>query len=234
MRNEIIRFLESRPALVGALFFTALGLEITVLARVRVSEDNASADSLAAMHEMEHTCLGQVNAYLHGVDDLFTADASVAIIYHYADQAGIRDEFEAALKRARKQALQDEQPTPEDERRVLLVDDEPALRSNVRKALKKNGLVVFEAENGAEGLSKAEWVEPHVTVVDWQMPVINGPQFIEKLKESAHGKASRVVLLVQPEAEQPIPESAREHIDKIIERPIKGKQLLKAVQELLA
>lgn len=234
MRNEIIRFLESRPAETGALFFTALGLELSVVARILDQEDKADRACLAAIQEMQHCCFGQINAYLHHVDDLFAADASVAILYHYANEAGIMDELGPAIIRARRLAMQDNAVPSEDETRVLLVDDEPALRMEINRILTSDGLVVFEAETGAEGLNKAAWVEPHLTIVDWEMPVMNGPKFIETLRNSDQGMNTRVLLLVEKGRKQPVSKSVKALTDGIMKRPFDAVGFRKLVAELLA
>lgn len=234
MRNEIIRFLESRPAQTGAKFFTALGLELSVLARILDQEGRAHHRALAAIHEMEHCCFGQINAYLHGVDDLFAADASVAILYHYASEAGIEDQLSPAILRARKLALQDNPPPSENELRVLLVDDEPTLRIEINRLLTGEGMVVFEAENGAEGLNKAVWVEPHLTVVDWQMPGVNGPGFIDAFRQTDQGKRSRVLLMVEKGRRQPVAKAIKPLIDRVVKRPFETAEFMEAVKELLA
>ena len=233
MRNEIIRFLESRPAQTGALFFTALGLELSVLARILDSEGRCDQRALAAIHEMHHCCFGQINAYLHGVDDLFAADASVAILYHYAAEAGIMDELGPAIIRARRLALQNNPSPSEDEIRVLLVDDEPTLRFEINRLLTGDGIVVFEAESGAEGLNKAVWVEPHLTIVDWEMPVMNGPKFIETLKKSEQGERSKILLMTQTGRKQPVGKSVKPFVDEVVNRPFDDTEFRKLVQSLL-
>ena len=233
MRNEIIRFLESQPTQTGAYFFTALGLELSVLARILDKEQRCDQAALAAIHEMQHCCFGQINAYLHGVDDLFAADASVAILYHYAEQAGIIDELAPAIIRARKLALQDNALPSENEVRILLVDDEPALRIEINRLLTTEGVVVFEAENGAEGLNKAAWVEPHLTIVDWEMPTMNGPKFIETLKKSDQGKRSKVLLMTEKGKKQPVSKTAKQLIDEIVKRPFANDDLRRRVLALM-
>lgn len=232
MRNEIIRFLESRPAGIGALFFTALGLELSVLARILDKEKRAHQAALAAIHEMQHCCFGQINAYLHGVDDLFAADASVAVLYHYAAEAGILDELGPAIIRARRLALQDNPPPSENEVRVLLVDDEPALRIEINRLLTAGGFVVFEAENGAEGLNKAVWVEPHLTIVDWEMPVMNGPKFVETLKKSEQGRRTRVLLMTQKGRKQPVGKDIKPLVDQFVKRPFDSDDFMRVVNTL--
>jgi two-component system chemotaxis response regulator CheY len=234
MRKEIIRFLESRPAKTGALFFTALGLELSVLARIMDKDGKADRAALSALHEMQHCCFGQINAHLHGVDDLFAADTSIAILYHFAAEAGVLDEMTPLIMRARKLALQENPPPSADERRVLLVDDQPALRFEISRLLSTPGVVVFEAENGAEGLNKAEWVEPHLTIVDWEMPVMNGPRFIETFKQTEQGQRSKVLLLTEEGRKQPVTKAVKPLVDVVIKRPFEADDFSACVGKLLS
>jgi DNA-binding NarL/FixJ family response regulator len=68
---------------------------------------------------------------------------------------------------------------------ILIVDDNPLIRRNVRELLEKqDGLAVCgEAENGLEGIEKAKQLRPHLIVLDLSMPVMNGLDAARKLKE---------------------------------------------------
>lgn len=234
MRKEVTRFLEANDARTGSRFFVALGLELSVLARVALKQGSAGPSSWSAFNEMQHCCFGQVNAIVHGIDDLFPADATMGILYHYAGQACGQAELEAAILRAMKQALHGKDPLPsKGEKRVLLVDDDPELRSVIHRLLSKEGLVVFEAETGAEALDKAVWVEPHLTIVDWRMPVIDGPEFIRQFKRSREGKNSRV-LLMQEKAAGKLNGATGKMVNATIPRPFKDAAFIKAVKKQLA
>jgi len=66
--------------------------------------------------------------------------------------------------------------------RILVVDDEPDERFLVGRALRKRGHDVTVAENGAAGLKVAqEWV-PDLVVTDIMMPVMDGVEFIGRLR----------------------------------------------------
>ena len=66
--------------------------------------------------------------------------------------------------------------------RILVVDDEPDERFLVGRALRKQGHDVTVAENGAAGLKVAqEWV-PDLVVTDIMMPVMDGVEFIRRLR----------------------------------------------------
>ena len=61
-------------------------------------------------------------------------------------------------------------------KRVLLVDDNSAVRSLVRKLfeLEPDFQISGEAENGREGVEKAESLKPDVVILDLSMPIMTG------------------------------------------------------------
>ena len=59
--------------------------------------------------------------------------------------------------------------------RVLVVDDTPAMRTEIRLLLEDAGLtVVGEAGHGAEGVMLARELQPDVVVMDVRMPILDG------------------------------------------------------------
>jgi hypothetical protein len=104
MREELLKFLEAGTPKLRAAFFSTLGMELSVLARILYSQRRGSKTSLLALQEMQHCCFGQINAYVYELDDLLTPDMAVAILCQYADEAEIRKDVEAAVGRARRLA----------------------------------------------------------------------------------------------------------------------------------
>ena len=68
-------------------------------------------------------------------------------------------------------------------RRVLLIDDEPAIVKTVGKRLELAGFEVLTAADGAEGLTKAQLGKPDVIILDLMMPKLNGFEVCAKLKK---------------------------------------------------
>jgi two-component system chemotaxis response regulator CheY len=60
---------------------------------------------------------------------------------------------------------------------VLVVDDHESIRLLVRSALEGEGYVVVEAADGAEALRVTRATPPQLILLDWNMPVVNGPDF---------------------------------------------------------
>ncbi|MHB8618755.1 MAG: response regulator transcription factor [Chloroflexota bacterium] len=66
--------------------------------------------------------------------------------------------------------------------RVLLVDDDPAVLSSLRRALTVEGYEVLVAEDGEQGLAAAASHEPELVVLDVMLPGIDGLTVCERLR----------------------------------------------------
>lgn len=79
--------------------------------------------------------------------------------------------------------------------RVLVVDDHPMLREGVAAvlALQPDMVLVGEAENGAEAIARFRELRPDVTLMDLQMPGVNGLEAIEAIR--AEFPTARIVVL---------------------------------------
>jgi two-component system OmpR family response regulator len=66
--------------------------------------------------------------------------------------------------------------------RVLVIEDEPDLRTAIVQAISEEGFAVDQAANGQTGLSKALAWEYDVIVLDIMLPVMNGWELLEKLR----------------------------------------------------
>jgi two-component system cell cycle sensor histidine kinase/response regulator CckA len=67
---------------------------------------------------------------------------------------------------------------------ILLVDDEPTLRSTVARALTLQGYHVLQAENGARALDVADAYKApiHLVISDIEMPDMDGPELFRNLR----------------------------------------------------
>ncbi|MBN2315381.1 MAG: response regulator [Sedimentisphaerales bacterium] len=65
--------------------------------------------------------------------------------------------------------------------KILVVDDEEAIRDSCRQALAKDGYVVDTAENGQSGLQKIKESQPDLVLIDLKMPGMSGMELLEAI-----------------------------------------------------
>jgi len=79
--------------------------------------------------------------------------------------------------------------------RVLVIDDEAAIRLLCRVNLEAEGMAVVEAADGETGLEKARNDEPDVILLDVMMPGLDGWQVAEELLDSERTNSIPIVFL---------------------------------------
>ncbi len=78
---------------------------------------------------------------------------------------------------------------------VLLVEDDQALRELYAMALIRAGFDILMAENGEQGVALALKHQPNLILLDIDMPIMNGHQAAEKLRQDSWGKTARIIFL---------------------------------------
>jgi two-component system chemotaxis response regulator CheY len=76
----------------------------------------------------------------------------------------------------------------------LVVDDSKVVRMVARKILEELDFKVSEAADGQLALQACLASMPEVILLDWNMPVMNGIEFLRALRASKGGDAPKVVF----------------------------------------
>jgi CheY-like chemotaxis protein len=84
---------------------------------------------------------------------------------------------------------------PETPASVLLVDDEPAIRTICRVNLEGDGFAVLEAKDGAEALEEVRRQRPSLVLLDVMMPGVDGWDVAETLASDVGMRDIPVVFL---------------------------------------
>jgi PAS domain S-box-containing protein len=115
--------------------------------------------------------------------------------------------------------------------RVLYVEDDISLREEVSIFLSDIFKVVDLAENGKEGLEKLAQSSYHIVISDIRMPVMDGIEMIEKIKElypeqavlvtSAHNEIEYLVKLINL------------GVDNFITKPLRSEQIFKVLHKIV-
>ncbi|MBX9796358.1 response regulator [Sphingomonas sp.] len=76
----------------------------------------------------------------------------------------------------------------------LVVDDSKVIRKVARHILETLNFQVSEAGDGREALDSCRAAVPDVILLDWNMPVMSGMEFLRALKETDIGHKPKVVF----------------------------------------
>jgi CheY-like chemotaxis protein len=89
-----------------------------------------------------------------------------------------------------------------DESRVLVIDDDPAIRETVTECLEDEGYRVVTAADGAQGLTAAERERPDVILLDMNMPVLDGWEFARRYRALLEHPARIVCMTAADDVRQ--------------------------------
>lgn len=78
---------------------------------------------------------------------------------------------------------------------ILIVDDESDVRFLLRMAFEAAGHRVLQAHHGASALERLQESRPDLIVTDVMMPVLDGPELIERLRSDPATDAIPILVL---------------------------------------
>ena len=111
-------------------------------------------------------------------------------------------------------------------RRCLVVDDSGVVRKVARRILEAAGYAVQEAENGAVALAACRAALPECVLLDWNMPVMNGIEFLRALR-AEFGRDHPSVLFCTTMSEiEAIEQAIAVGADEYIMKPFDAEILL--------
>ena len=80
-------------------------------------------------------------------------------------------------------------------KRILIVDDKATSRELLRTVLEKYGYAILEAADGGEAIEKARTENPDLILLDLQMPVRNGYEVLNELRQDPRYAALPIIAL---------------------------------------
>ena len=116
----------------------------------------------------------------------------MAITGHGTAAAGVADSEYDDFATTNGRLNDNRKPTP---RRVLIVDDDPAIRMLCSINLQIEGLLVLEAADGRRGLEQARSERPDLVVTDVIMPGLDGFQLAKALRSDERTRQIPVIFL---------------------------------------
>ena len=117
--------------------------------------------------------------------------------------------------------------------RILVADDEPAIREYEASLLSELGHEVLAAADGAEALELARTKQPHLILLDIMMPELSGIEVCRQLRADPRTRDIRVIVVSAVEAKRALEESIIAGADDFLAKPIHALELMVRVRSIL-
>lgn len=115
--------------------------------------------------------------------------------------------------------------------RILIVEDEPALRAQITQAFKDEGYVAEAAADGEQGLYMAQEYPIDLAVIDLGLPKVSGIDIIKKIRKA--GRTVPVLILTARDGWQSKVEGLEAGADDYLVKPFNTAELLARTRALL-
>ena len=117
--------------------------------------------------------------------------------------------------------------------RILLVDDEPGIRTAVQAYLKDEGFDVTTAIDGEDGLQKATQIMPDVVITDVMMPRCDGYDLLKKLRSDERLGGTPVIFLTAKGMTLDRTQGYEAGVDDYISKPFNPDELVARVKNVV-
>lgn len=118
-------------------------------------------------------------------------------------------------------------------KRVLIADDEPNIMVSLEFLMQRSGYEIRTAGNGDEALKAAQEFRPHLMLLDVMMPVRNGYEVCQAVRENPGLKGMKIVMLTAKGRELEVAKGLAIGADAYVTKPFATKELLETVKRLL-
>jgi two-component system cell cycle response regulator len=117
--------------------------------------------------------------------------------------------------------------------KILIVDDEAAIREYEATLLGELGHVVLAAADGVEALRLAREHQPDLVLLDIMMPELSGIEVCRQLRADPRTKEIRVIVVSAVDAKRALEESIIAGADDFLAKPINALELMVRVRSIL-
>jgi DNA-binding response OmpR family regulator len=120
----------------------------------------------------------------------------------------------------------------EEEKRntILVIEDDPDVRTMIVKHLKHQGFDVVTAKDGMQGLKKLKAGGYDLVITDIVMPYVSGTGLVTALKES---KSHIPVIAITGYGEEPEAVATEKKADLVLSKPVMMSELKEHISRLL-
>ena len=106
------------------------------------------------------------------------------------------------------------------------------MRSVSRRVAESLGFIVIEAENGQEALGRCAAGMPDLILLDWNMPVMTGIEFVTALRATPGGAHPKVVFCTTENEPAVVGRGIAAGADGFVTKPYDDQTLLAKLQRI--
>ncbi|MFZ9502578.1 MAG: response regulator [Beijerinckiaceae bacterium] len=117
-------------------------------------------------------------------------------------------------------------------KQILVVDDSSVIRKVARRILEGMSFEIAEAENGQEALVACNRRMPDAILLDWNMPIMDGLQFLRELRRRPDGGAPKVIFCTTENDVAHIARAVNAGADEYIMKPFDREIMHSKLQEI--
>lgn len=117
--------------------------------------------------------------------------------------------------------------------KILVVDDEPAIREMIGFALSRAGFSYVEAADAAQAESAINHETPDLILLDWMLPGQSGIEFVKLLRSDPVTRPVPVIMLTARGEEEDKVRGLRDGADDYVTKPFAPKELVARIEAVL-
>lgn len=120
--------------------------------------------------------------------------------------------------------------------KILIVDDSAVMRRIHRNTLLENGIdesSLLEAKDGEEALKIAIEQEITLFLVDWNMPKLNGVNFVREIRGFSKYSKTPMIMITSEAAKYNVIEAIQAGVTNYVVKPIQGNVLWEKINKYL-
>jgi CheY-like chemotaxis protein len=119
-------------------------------------------------------------------------------------------------------------------KRILVIDDDAAIRKSFLLSLEDSGYVVDTAESGAQGIQMEEETAYDLIFLDLKMPGLNGVQTLRRIRKRNPGIPIYIITAFHNDFFEELKIAQNDHMEfELLRKPIGGDQILALTQGVL-
>lgn len=116
---------------------------------------------------------------------------------------------------------------------ALIIDDSRAMRRILARIMKPLGFDIVEAANGQEGLDRLnETDDVEVILVDWNMPVMNGVEFVKTVRAVDQYRSTKIVMVTTETETAQMVRALMAGVDEFVMKPFTAEILVSRLRHI--